>query len=49
MKKNRYEAPRMETVKIQTRRFLADSGDYRSLPKGGDNDVDGIDNEDDLL
>ena len=49
MKKNQYETPRMEVVKIQTRTFLADSGSYRSLPMGGDSDNDGIDSEDGLL
>ena len=49
MKKNRYEAPKMDTVMIKTRMFLAYS-DSRSLPKNdSDSDTDGIDNLDDLL
>lgn len=50
MKKNRYEAPRMETVKIEIKMLQSASDNYRSLPKNdGDNETDGIDNLDDLL
>ena len=49
MKKNRYETPQMETVKIRTRMILAYS-DTQTLQKyGGTDDSEGIDNEDYLL
>lgn len=49
MKKNRYEAPRMETVKIEIK-MLQSASDYRSLPKNdSDSAEDGIDDLEDLL
>ena len=50
MKKNRYEAPRMETVKMEIKMLQSASDNYRSLPKNdSDSETDGIDNLDDLL
>lgn len=50
MKKNRYEMPRMEVVKMQTRRLLVDSDNLRSLPKTeSESDDDGISDLEDLL
>lgn len=50
MKKNRYEAPRMETVKIEIKMLQSASDNCRSLPKNdSDNTEEGIDDLDDLL
>lgn len=50
MKKKRYEVPQMAVVKMQPTRFLADSSDYRLLPKeDGEAEEDGISDLDDLL
>ena len=50
MKKNRYEAPRMETVKIEIKMLQSASDNYRSLPKNdSDSAEDGIDDLGDLL
>lgn len=50
MKKNRYEMPRMEEVKIEVTMLQTLSGDTRSLPKTeGESDDDGISDLDDLL
>ena len=50
MKKNRYEAPRMETVKMEIKMLSAASDNYRSLPKNdSDKETDGIDDLEDLL